>query len=433
MSRADGQHPASHIGADAEIRELLLPLLSPEPAGPSAESSAVQELSGEQLDAVLARIVWARLVEPGDALAGALIATLGAGEALDLVAAGEVSPGAVEALRAAGSLDVSQKELAGAFKRWRLRLNREATLSDLKRGVATGMRVIAPDGELWPRALDDLGPHAPLLLWVRGDPTLLSRPSLAIVGARACTGYGSNITAELAQSVCDAGVTVVSGAAYGIDAVAHRTALAVGAPTIAVLAGGADIYYPAAHEQLLDSIAAAGAVCSEMVPGSAPTRWRFLQRNRSIAALSRATLVTEAGVRSGSLNTAGHAAELARDLGAVPGPVTSATSAGCHRLIREYGAALVTNGVEVREFLGIDDSALFELASEDDARQPALHQRVLDALPLRGGRDLIDVARIAGVDSDEAQNALAELELLGSVEARDTAESGERRWSLRRK
>lgn len=268
----------------------------------------------------------------------------------------------------------------------------------------------------------------PILLWVDGDPAALSQFSLAVVGARACTGYGSHVTAEFTDAACQSGAAIVSGAAYGVDAVAHRVALAAGATTVAVVAGGVDRVYPAAHAGLYERIGASGAVCSEMVPGTSPTRWRFLQRNRIIAALAQATLVTEAGARSGSLNTAGHSAEIGRAIGAVPGPVTSAASAGCHKLIREYGAMLVTNGAEVRELLGVNDTLFEEPAS--DNRAPHLHRRMLDALPLRGARVLAEVARLAGVSAEEARGALAELELLGAVARQDGVGGSESGWRL---
>ncbi|MFC5338571.1 DNA-processing protein DprA [Leucobacter denitrificans] len=311
-------------------------------------------------------------------------------------------------------------------------------MDDLRIATTLGMRLLVPEDPDWPEALNDLGAHTPHMLWVRGEPRLLSQPSLAVVGARACTGYGSQITAELTGDACAAGFSVVSGAAYGVDAVAHRTALAVEAPTIAVLAGGADRPYPASHDQLISRIAELGAVCSELVPGTAPTRWRFLQRNRLIAALSRAILVTEAGTRSGTLNTAGHGAEIGRPLGAVPGPITSAASAGCHRLIREYGASLITNGTELLDLLGTNSDALFgrdllEIDSDGEFnRQPSVHVRILDALPLRGGRELSKVAKHAGITQQEARETLTELELLGHVEQRVNTSGGTVLWALTR-
>jgi DNA processing protein len=275
-----------------------------------------------------------------------------------------------------------------------------------------------------------------VLLWARGDASVLSEPSLAVVGARACSSYGTYVTADLTSDACASGLAIVSGAAYGVDAVAHRAALAASARTVAVLAGGVDRPYPSAHGPLIEQIASTGVICSEVVPGTAPTRWRFLQRNRIIASLAQATLVTEAGPRSGSLNTAGHAAEIGRPLGAVPGPVTNPASLGCHRLIREYGATLVSSGADLRELVGLQDFAVLEglaSAGSEQPRESALHRRVIDALPLRGSRAAGDVARIAGMTFDDARAALAELELLGQVVRRETPHVSEPHWSLLRR
>lgn len=425
------------FGSDPELRDQLSRLLpAGEPGGASTEEHAAGgslEPSPERADDLLARVVWSRLVEPGDAVAGSLIAALGARPLLDLLAAGATASQVASRVDTEGTEVAGVREISAALQRWLPRLSQVDTRADLDRGLASGMRLLTPEDPRWPAALNDLGPHAPLLLWLRGDPALLTEPGLAIVGARACTGYGSHVTAELASTASSAGVTVVSGAAYGIDAVAHRAALAAGTPTVAVLAGGVDRPYPSAHKGLLDRIADQGVVCSELVPGSAPTRWRFLQRNRIIAALTRATLVTEAGLRSGSLNTAGHAAELGRALGAVPGPITSAASAGCHRLLREYGASLVSSAAELEELLGVNsDTALFNDAG-DESRAPALHRRVVDALPLRGSRGATEVARRAGLSVEETRGALAELELLSSVVRIETPDATETQWVLQRR
>lgn len=425
-----------HISADKEMRERLLPLR------PVAEHSSEPDQS--DLDTLLARVVWARLVEPGDAVAGWLIGSLGAGTALDRVVSGIPATSVCDEARKrcdGAEPPVRIDQIDAGMRRWRPRIDRGDTLTDLDRAGAGKMALLSPDSPAWPAILDDLGLHAPVLLWTVGDVSLLSSYGVAVVGARACTGYGTQVTAELCDTACSAGAVIVSGAAYGIDAVAHRTAFAAGAPTIGVVAGGADRPYPAAHAEMYRRIGREGLLCTEMVPGSAPTRWRFLQRNRIIACLGRATLVTEAGVRSGSLNTAGHASQLARPLGAVPGPVTSPASAGCHRLIREYGATVITNGAELRELLGLDDDpVLFGEADPADARdgepaggrQPALHRRILDALPLRGSRSLDDVARAAGVDEDEARSALAELRVLGYVDRHETPD-GSAAWKLQRR
>ncbi len=380
-------------------------------------------------DALLARIAWSRIAEPGDGVAGELRAAIGPAPALKLLIDG-ASPAQVAAIAAQAGLELPGRAIGEALSRWRPRLDRGETVADIERGLGSGLRAITPDDPNWPQTLRDLGPHEPVLLWVRGDPGHLSTPSLSVVGARAATGYGTHVTAEIVSGVCAAGLTIISGAAYGIDAVAHRTALAAETPTVAVLAGGADRAYPGAHDSLLERVSEAGAVCAEMIPGAAPTRWRFLMRNRIIAALSGATLVTEAGLRSGTLNTAGHAAELGRTIGAVPGPVTSTASAGCHKLIREYGAQLVTNAREACELVGLDDELDMRVAvagaagvspspatdaEPGAARMRSTHGRVLDALPLRGGRELADIAKRAGVSEGEAMRALAELELLEHV------------------
>jgi DNA processing protein len=210
---------------------------------------------------------------------------------------------------------------------------------------------------------------------------------------------------------------------------AHRAALASHGLTVAFLAGGVDRFYPNGHDALLTRIVDEGAVISELPCGQPPTKWRFLQRNRLIAAASQATVVVEAGWRSGSLNTAGHAAALGRPLGAVPGPVTSAASAGCHRLIRDYDATLVTNPDEMAELLGdpIPDSG-GRVAREDRARaaRPDQHDsdtaevtRLFDALSTTSPRTSTDIAARAGLSLATVQSLLGRLELDGRVSERE--------------
>jgi DNA processing protein len=286
-----------------------------------------------------------------------------------------------------------------------------------------------PDVLQWPTGLADLGDHGPIALWVRGtdDAVVALSRSIALVGARAATGYGEHVTMEASAGLIDRGLAVVSGAAYGIDGMAHRAALASHGMTVAFLAGGVDRFYPSGHDALLTRIVEHGAVISELPCGAPPTKWRFLQRNRLIAAVSQATVVLEAGWRSGSLNTAGHASALGRPLGAVPGPVTSAASAGCHRLIREFDAVCVTNPDEMLELMPVRDSSLFDerhdfSATDSDAPaggDSAQELRVLDALSDRSPRTIDDVARRAGLGIAETQSVLGMLGLEGTANARE--------------
>jgi len=180
---------------------------------------------------------------------------------------------------------------------------------------------------------------------------------VAIVGSRAATAYGSYVASEFAASVASRGWAVISGGGYGVDAAAHRGALAADGVTVAVLACGVDVPYPAGHAELLNAIATQGAVVSEWPPGRTATRLRFLGRNRVIAALAAGTLVVEAGQRSGALNSARHARDLGRPLMAVPGPITSELSAGCHTVIRDWRGMLVTSAAEVIHALMQSDPA----------------------------------------------------------------------------
>ncbi|WP_194411408.1 DNA-processing protein DprA [Microbacterium cremeum] len=360
-------------------------------------------------DAIVERfatVVWSHLIEPGDSVAGRMIATLGAAEGLRAF---------LEDRRPA---DLTPKEFADARKRWTPRVSAQAIGDALRVARARGVSLVTRADPAWPAQVDDLGPHAPVCLWVRGRPSALQelRPSVAIVGARAATRYGDHVAMELAADLAGGGTPVVSGGAYGIDGAAHRAALTVGGLTVALLAGGADRAYPAGHTQLIDDIAQHGAVVSEVPCGSAPTKWRFLQRNRLIAAMTDATVVVEAGWRSGSLNTAGHAAALSRGLGAVPGPVTSAASAGSHRLLRECGAECITSAQDVRELLGVTVSSG---ASADNAPATDDATRVRDALSTRAWRIPADVARRAGMALDEVEAILGLLRLEGAVERAD--------------
>lgn len=220
--------------------------------------------------------------------------------------------------------------------------------AELDRVSRVGARVVVPEDADWPGTLSDteIAPH---LLHVRGDACLsdLARRSVAVVGSRASSGYGEAIARELGAGLATRGWTVTSGAAFGIDAAAHQGALAVDGPAIAVLPCGPDRVYPEGNRRLVDAVAERGVVVTELATGTVAMRHRFLARNRIIAALSAATVVVEAGLRSGSLNTAGWAESLVRPVGAVPGPVTQMSSAGCHEWIQKGRASLVTDATDV--------------------------------------------------------------------------------------
>lgn len=216
------------------------------------------------------------------------------------------------------------------------------------------MTAVRPGGPAWPRQLDDLEHEAPPRLWVtgNGDLRLLALRSVAIVGARNATSYGITVAGGLAAELAAAGWVTVSGAALGIDSAAHRGALAAGGATVAVMAGGVDVPVPRSHAGLLERIRDTGALVSDRVPGTTPRKDSFLARNRLIAALTRATVVVEAGNRSGALNTAQWAELLGRPVLAVPGPCTSPMSRGTHTLIRSGRASLVRDVLDVLAAVG---------------------------------------------------------------------------------
>lgn len=385
-------------------------------------ATLVRAVAGDSLDrdAIVdrfARATWTGIAEPGDRIAGYVVAALGAARALDTVVERWSAPRFLEALIAAGADEVAEPDVRLAIERWQPRLTSSASLLALRQAARFGARLLIPGDELWPSGVDDLALHAPLALWCRGTDEALRAldKSIALVGARAATGYGEHVTMEASAGLVDRGFAIVSGAAYGIDGMAHRAALASKGQTVAFLAGGVDRFYPSGHDALLSRIVESGAVISELPCGSQPTKWRFLQRNRLIAAASGATIVLEAGWRSGSLNTANHAGDLGRPIGAVPGPVTSAASAGCHRLIRETQAVLVTNADEMAE-LHPSSSAT---QSADAPGEPKAHTRIFDALSTRSPRTATDIAVRSGMSIAEVQSALGLLAMEGRVVERE--------------
>jgi DNA processing protein len=209
---------------------------------------------------------------------------------------------------------------------------------------------ITPEDLGWPMRVNQLA-IPPLGLIVKGDISILNNPSLAIVGTRNPTPYGVRLAGDFAAGFVDRQWDIISGGAYGIDTAAHRGALVAEGRTIAVIASGIDVQYPAGNARLFDEICESGAIISEVMPGVTAMPHRFLIRNRLIAALSLSTLVVEAAFRSGSLRTARDAAELLRPVMAIPGPISSPSSEGCHRLIGERAAELVTSVADAMELI----------------------------------------------------------------------------------
>jgi DNA processing protein len=347
--------------------------------------------------------------------------------------------GPVEAVRRlrAGRAPERIRSIVGA------RADQDESLADLARADRCGARLVVPEDDEWPalplHALtvavadepDDhrqqsdrtLAPVPPVGLWVRGPARLdeLADRSVAIVGSRASTAYGEHVAGEFGHQLGERGWTVVSGGAFGIDAAAHRGALAAEAPTMAVLACGVDRPYPAAHGALFGRIAETGLLVSEWPPGCAPLRHRFLVRNRLIAALTRGTVVVEAAARSGAQATARRARMLGRELLVVPGPVTSAMSVGCHELLREreQGATLVTSAAQVIEAvggIGVDLADPVERPAGPRDGLTDLAGRVLDACPVRSGVSPERLAAIAGCDVLDVLRVLPALELADLVQ-----------------
>ncbi len=307
-----------------------------------------------------------------------------------------------------GTHVVGEPRLA-RFTAFRRQFDRRAYAESL---AASGLRFLARSGPAFPpllRAIHD----PPVGLFLRGgaEPQLLSRPAVAIVGARACSTYGSQVARMLGRELAAAGLVVVSGLARGVDGEAHRGALEAGGATVGVLGCGIDRDYPAAHRELARRISESGLVVSEYAPGVEPAPWRFPARNRIIAGLCAATAVIEAREASGALITADLALEEGREVFACPGEITSALSAGSNALLR-LGATPLTSARDVLESFGIEETAARQVGLAGPAQ--VVLQRLRDAA---GSAD--ELARATELDAVELAVALSELELAGLAEQAD--------------
>mgnify|MGYP000919991298 FL=1 len=334
------------------------------------------------------------------------------------------------------SRDKFGKALATRRLRWNRRMERTLN-AEAHMAAICGAWLVTPADPLWPPQLNDLGPARPYGLWCRGDSRHLldvaSAPSVALVGSRDPSIYGTEATTHLAAELARRGYTVISGGAMGIDIAAHRAALTQQGsdlPTIAFMAGGLDRLYPAQNSDALNMIVDRGLIMSEVSVGNTPTRWRFLERNRLIAALARHTIVVEARWRSGALNTARHAMEIGRTLWAVPGQINSPNSVGTNRLLRDGLAQTLTEAADILEY---DAAAGFELGTEHEsewdrvASSSALDElterqgRVWDDLSPRSYRGVDEIAAALGLSARDVMADLFHLGRCGLAESSGTS------------
>ena len=464
-----GEHPEPAAGTASSGSDPV-PLLNPAPLfNPALSAEQVEAACREYIRCCTAQLM--RYAEPADELVVESLTTLGAPLTLHYLLTGHIpdahtwehgepdtqlsdylhSVGAPAEGESAlfcsangyytpGEHQMSRDKFGKALATRRLRWNRrmERTLNAEAHMAATcGAWLVTPADPLWPPQLNDLGPARPYGLWCRGDSRHLldvaSAPSVALVGSRDPSIYGTEATTHLAAELARRGYTVISGGAMGIDIAAHRAALTQQGsdlPTIAFMAGGLDRLYPAQNSDALNMIVDRGLIMSEVSVGNTPTRWRFLERNRLIAALARHTIVVEARWRSGALNTARHAMEIGRTLWAVPGQINSPNSVGTNRLLRDGLAQTLTEAADILEY---DAAAGFELGTEHEsewdqvASSSALDElterqgRVWDDLSPRSYRGVDEIAAALGLSARDVMADLFHLGRCGLAESSGTS------------
>ena len=357
----------------------------------------------------------AMITEPGDRMAGALARSLGKLVLVELLIDGLETRSVMQALQQHGQLDSCRQSfgdlegtLADSRQRWLPRLSKSRLEHLFSQSAALKLQLVTAEDAHWPVGLDDLQDSAPALLFIEGESATLTKLSqgVSIVGSRVATSYGLQVTSTLVRELAQVARPTVSGGAVGIDAQVHRSSIVQNLPTVAVMAGGMDRKYPSANFKLFKQISNQGVLLSEMPPGVAPTRWRFLQRNRLIAALTPTTVVIEAGIRSGSIRTANNALELTRDLYAVPGSVLSGTSLGTNMLIADSKAQILC---DLKYF------ASGSLHFPNQQTESAIANRAQDAIRESGFPSLSEVAKLAGLTLSESELALRELTAQGKV------------------
>lgn len=392
-----------------------------------------------------ARATWSALAESTDAAARYLWLARGPIEALSIALEGSIREIASALEEAACNPEAELIHVTAAHESMRIRNARhaaerakapwtervEGARDVLERSMSSGIELVRPGEPGWPAGFSALGINAPFALWHAGSRRTPSEgKAVALVGARGATRYGTSVARDFAAALAERGVRVVSGGALGIDAAAHSGALAArsvregGGGTAAFLAGGLDDYYPRANAGLLARVRGEGGLYSEAPIGARPTRWRFLSRNRLIAAASDATIVVEAAWRSGALSTAAHADALSLPVGAVPGPVTSPESSGCHRLIAERGAQLISRVEDIEMMIagvagGVETVGL-ESPAESTGALPLdvellgpLDRLVFDGIPRFSAIGVRELATQCALDREQVRSSLARIELLG--------------------
>jgi DNA processing protein len=372
----------------------------------------------------------AMITEPGDRMAGALARCLGKLSLVGLLIDGLETRSVVEALQQRGQLDSCRQSfgdlegtLADSRQRWLPRLSKSRLEHLFSQSAALKLKLVTAEDANWPTGLGDLQDSAPSMLFVEGDPVKLTKLSQAvsIVGSRLASSYGLQVTSSLVRELAQVARPTVSGGALGIDAQVHRSSIEQRISTVAVMAGGMDRKYPSANFKLFKQVIDQGVLLSEMPPGVAPTRWRFLQRNRLIAALTPITVVVEAGIRSGSIRTANNALELSRELYAVPGSVLSGTSLGTNGLIADNKAQILSD-------LKCFATGSFSISNQ--RIESAIANRAQDAIRESGFPSLPEVAKLAGLTLSESELALRELTAQDKV-IRNLGSNGEVHYALK--
>jgi len=351
----------------------------------------------------------AMVTEPGDRMAGALARALGRLELVELLIGGLHTASVVSALKTADALETCRQSfgdlestLMDSRQRWLPRLSKSRLEHLFAQSAALKLKLVTPEQAHWPSGLNDLEDSAPAMLFVEGNQRSLLdlNEAVSIVGSRTASPYGLQVTKALVTELATASRATVSGGAIGIDAEVHAKSVGLDLTTIAVMAGGMDRKYPKANFALFNRIREHGALVSELPPGVAPTRWRFLQRNRLIAALTPTTVVIEAGIRSGSIRTANNALELDRELLAVPGSILSGTSLGTNALIADNKALPLC---DLRQF------ATGRIDNSSSLAESALAKRAHDAVRELGYPTEGEIAKAAGLTTSELRLALTEL------------------------